>query len=46
MAQAYISTSLANSIVFGVLIIVLLVKPAGLLQVRPREGVGERYEVS
>ena len=31
MAQAYISTSLANSIVFGVLIIVLLVKPAGLL---------------
>ena len=27
MAQAYISTSLANSIVFGVLIIVLLVKP-------------------
>lgn len=31
MAQTYISTSLANSIVFGVLIIVLLVKPAGLL---------------
>ena len=31
MAQAYISTSLANSIVFAVLIIVLLVKPAGLL---------------
>ena len=31
MAQAYISTNLANSIVFGVLIIVLLVKPAGLL---------------
>lgn len=30
MAQAYISTSLANSIVFGVLIMVLLVKPAGL----------------
>lgn len=30
MAQAYISTSLANSIVFGVLIVVLLVKPAGL----------------
>lgn len=47
MAQAYISTSLANSIVFGVLIIVLLVKPARPLgQVRPREGVGERYEVS
>ncbi|MFR2951323.1 MAG: branched-chain amino acid ABC transporter permease [Collinsella intestinalis] len=30
MARAYISTSLANSIVFGVLIVVLLVKPAGL----------------
>ena len=30
MAQAYISTSLANSIVFGALIIVLLVKPTGL----------------
>ena len=35
MAQAYISTSLANSIVFGVLIIVLLVKPA----VQVNEGV-------
>jgi branched-chain amino acid transport system permease protein len=31
MAQAYISTNLANSIVFAVLIIVLLVRPAGLL---------------
>jgi len=31
MAKAYISTSLANAIVFAVLIIVLLVKPAGLL---------------
>ena len=31
MAQAYISTNLANSIVFAVLIVVLLVKPAGLL---------------
>lgn len=30
MAQAYISTSLANSIVFGALIVVLLVKPTGL----------------
>lgn len=30
MAQAYISTSLANSIVFGALIIVLLVRPTGL----------------
>jgi branched-chain amino acid transport system permease protein len=31
MAKAYISTNLANSIVFAVLIIVLLVRPAGLL---------------
>ncbi|MBQ7895128.1 MAG: branched-chain amino acid ABC transporter permease [Oscillospiraceae bacterium] len=31
MAKAYISTQLANSIVFAVLIIVLLVRPAGLL---------------
>ncbi len=31
MAQAYITTSLANSIVFLVLIVVLLVRPAGLL---------------
>ena len=30
-ARAYISTSLANSIVFAVLIVVLLVRPAGLL---------------
>ena len=31
LAKAYISTQLANSIVFAVLIIVLLVRPAGLL---------------
>ena len=31
MAQAYISTQLANSVVFAVLIVVLLVRPAGLL---------------
>ena len=31
MAKAYISTQLANSVVFGVLIVVLLVRPAGLL---------------
>ena len=31
MAKAYISTQLSNSIVFGVLIIVLLFRPAGLL---------------
>ena len=31
MAKAYISTNLANTILFAVLIVVLLVKPAGLL---------------
>ena len=31
MAKAYISTQLANSIVFAVLIVTLLVRPAGLL---------------
>ncbi len=31
MAKAYISTQLANSMVFAVLIVVLLVRPAGLL---------------
>ena len=31
MAQAYISTQLSNTILFAVLIIVLLVKPSGLL---------------
>ena len=31
MAQAYITTNLANSIVFLVLIVVLLIRPAGLL---------------
>ncbi len=31
MAKAYISTQLANAIVFAVLIVVLLVKPTGLL---------------
>ncbi len=31
MAKAYISTDLANAIVFAVLIVVLLVKPTGLL---------------
>ena len=31
LAKAYVSTTLANAIVFAVLIVVLLVKPAGLL---------------
>ncbi len=39
LAKAYISTSLSNAIVFAVLIIVLLVKPAGLLGKQVREKV-------
>jgi len=31
MAQAYISSQLANVIVFAILIVVLLIKPTGLL---------------
>lgn len=31
MSKAYISTQLADAIVFGVLVVVLLVKPSGLL---------------
>ena len=38
-AKAYISTQLANAIVFAVLIIVLLVKPAGLLGKQLKEKV-------
>ena len=38
-AGAYISTQLSNAIVFAVLIIVLLVKPAGLLGKQVREKV-------
>ncbi len=38
-AKAYISTQLANSIVFAVLIVVLLVRPAGLLGKRVQEKV-------
>ena len=39
LAKAYISTQLANSIVFAALIVVLLVKPAGLLGKTVREKV-------
>ena len=39
MAKAYISTDLANAIVFAVLIVVLLVKPTGLLGKQIREKV-------
>ena len=38
-AQAYISTQLSDAVVFAVLIIVLLVKPAGLLGKQIREKV-------
>ena len=38
-AKAYISTQLADAIVFAVLIVVLLVKPAGLLGKMIREKV-------
>ncbi|MCI8342806.1 MAG: branched-chain amino acid ABC transporter permease [Firmicutes bacterium] len=38
-AKAYVSTQLANAIVFAVLIIVLMVKPAGLLGRQIREKV-------
>ena len=39
MAKAYISTQLANSVVFAVLIVVLLVRPAGLLGKHTQEKV-------
>ena len=39
LAKAYISTQLSNSIVFAVLIIVLLVRPAGLLGKNTQEKV-------
>lgn len=39
LAKAYISTQFSDAIVFGVLVIVLLVKPAGLLGKQTREKV-------
>ena len=38
-ARAYVSTELSDAIVFGVLILVLLVKPAGLLGKKVNEKV-------
>ena len=38
-AKAYISTQLSDAVVFAVLIVVLLVKPAGLLGVQVQEKV-------
>ena len=39
LSKAYISTQLADAIVFGVLIVVLLVKPTGLLGKKVTEKV-------
>ncbi len=39
LSRAYISTQLSNSIVFAVLIIILLVRPAGLMGKRTQEKV-------
>ena len=39
MTNAYISTTLTDAIVFGILIVVLLVKPAGLLGKNRKEKV-------
>ena len=39
MTNAYISSNLTDAVVFGILIIVLLVKPTGLLGKNTREKV-------
>ncbi|MBQ3009163.1 MAG: branched-chain amino acid ABC transporter permease, partial [Oscillospiraceae bacterium] len=39
LAKAYISTELSDAIVFGVLIVVLLVKPTGILGKKINEKV-------
>ena len=39
LAKAYISTELSDAIVFGVLIVVLLFKPTGLLGKKIKEKV-------
>lgn len=39
MTKGYISSSLADAVVYGILIVVLLVKPAGLLGKKTREKV-------
>ena len=39
LGKAYVSTELSDAIVFGVLIIVLLVKPTGLLGKKVHEKV-------
>ena len=39
LSKAYISTELSDAIVFGVLIVVLLLKPTGLLGKKIKEKV-------
>ena len=39
LSKAYFSSQMADAIVFGVLIIVLLVRPAGILGKQTREKV-------
>lgn len=39
LTKAYISTTLSDAIVFGILIIILLVKPTGLLGKKVNEKV-------
>ena len=39
LGKAYISTELGDAIVFAILIVILLVKPAGLLGKKIREKV-------
>ena len=39
LSKAYISTQLSDAIVFGVLIVILLIKPAGLLGHKTSEKV-------
>lgn len=39
LSKAYISTELSDAIVFGVLVVVLLVKPSGILGKKQNEKV-------
>ncbi len=39
LAKAYISTELSDAIVFGILVVVLLVRPSGLMGKKPNEKV-------
>ena len=39
LTKGYISSQLADAVVYGILIVVLLVKPAGILGKRTREKV-------